>query len=269
MKATLKNFIPPIIFDLLKKLLKPSKYGWKGNYKTWQFAEADATGYDADNILKIVKSSVSQVKSGLAIYERDSVIFNEIQYSWPLLTSLLLVAARNSGELSVLDFGGSLGSSYYQNKKFLDCVGTVKWGVVEQQHFIDVGRKEFEDERLKFFKSIGECVSEINPKVLLLSSVLQYLESPYDILDELVKNDFDIIIVDRTPFSYSDTNIIKLQVVPPTIYSASYPCRFFNRSEFNEFFISSGYKELETFPALDGKTDECEFLGIIYKRNGR
>jgi len=266
MKDALKRLIPPILFDFLKSILKYSKYGWKGSYQTWQSAEAEATGYDADNILEIVKSSISKVKSGQAVYERDSVIFDEIQYSWPLLSGLLLAASRNSGELSVLDFGGSLGSSYYQNKKFLDCVNSVKWGVVEQQHFVDVGKKEFEDEKLKFYESIDECFIEIKPRVLLLSSVMQYLESPYDLLNELLENDFDIVIVDRTPFSFSNKDIIKLQVVPAVIYSASYPCWFFSRKKINDLFESFGYSELEKFSALDGETDESEFLGIVYKR---
>lgn len=266
MKDVLKNFIPPIFLILMRKIFIKSQSNWYGDYESWSSAVNKSTGYDADLILEKVRSSLIKVKTGEAVYERDSVIFDEIQYSWPLLSSLLLAASRDSGDLSVLDFGGSLGSSYFQNKKILDCIKSVKWGVVEQKHFVSAGKDDFEDECLKFFESINECVVAIKPRVLLLSSVVQYLESPYQVLGELLENDFDIVIVDRTPFSFSDRDIIKLQVVPPTIYKASYPCRFFSRSKFNEFFKSAGFIELESFSALDGKTDECEFFGMIFKR---
>jgi putative methyltransferase (TIGR04325 family) len=38
-----------------------------------------------------------------------------------------------------LDFGGSLGSSYFQNKKFLDALRLVEWNVVEQENFVATG----------------------------------------------------------------------------------------------------------------------------------
>lgn len=60
------------------------------------------------------------------------------------------------GALKVCDFGGSLESTYYQNKKFLDKITDVSWGVVEQRHFVDAGKKDFEDDRLKFFNTVDE-----------------------------------------------------------------------------------------------------------------
>ncbi|MDV3001980.1 MAG: hypothetical protein N5P05_003586 [Chroococcopsis gigantea SAG 12.99] len=78
----------------------------------------DAEGYDKDIILETVKNSLLQVKEGQAIYERDSVLFDKIEYSFPVLTMLLKVALENDSKLSVLDFGGSLGSHYFQYRNF-------------------------------------------------------------------------------------------------------------------------------------------------------
>ena len=63
-----------------------------------------------------------KVKNGEAVYERDSVLFDEIQYSWGLLAGLEKAALEHDGKLCVLDFGGSLGSTYYQNKQFSELV---------------------------------------------------------------------------------------------------------------------------------------------------
>jgi putative methyltransferase (TIGR04325 family) len=200
-------------------------------------------------------------------FERDSVVFNEIEYSWPLLAGLMLASANKPKGLSVLDFGGSLGSTYYQNKKFLDALPHISWNIVEQKHFVDIGKKDFEDEYLHFYHTVEECLIKENPSVLVLSSVLQYIEKPYEILDGLLNHDFEYILIDRTPFSFDNQDKIKLQVVPPGIYDASYPCWFFNKQFFIRFFISKNYQLIEEFEANDGKRKDCIFKGMILKRN--
>jgi len=260
----LKPFIPPILLNILKRI-GVNKYGWKGNYKSWSEVENDSIGYDSDKILQQVKSSLLKVKRGEAVYERDSVIFNEIQYSWQLLAGLMFASAKSGGSIKVCDFGGSLGSTYFQNKKFLDRLSEVSWGVVEQKHFVDIGKKEFADERLKFYSNVDECVKNEKSNVLVMSSVLQYIEKPYELLDEILKNNFNYIMIDRTPFSRGKENI-KLQIVPPTIYEASYPCRFFNEENFLNYFIQKNFNIIENFEALDGKNNEYEFKGYIMEK---
>jgi putative methyltransferase (TIGR04325 family) len=262
MKKLVKLLTPSILLDLVKRF---TPYGWKGDYKTWQEARDDSIGYDNYEILNKVRDSLLQVKKGKAIYERDSVIFDEIQYSWQTLAGLMFAYAKLGG-VNVVDFGGSLGSTYYQNKKFLDKLENISWNIIEQQHFVKVGKKDFEDDRLKFFENIEKCIESTTPNVLLLSSVLQYIENPYELLDSLLKYNFDYVLIDRTPFS-KITEKIKLQIVPPSIYKASYPCRFFDKDRFLKYFESNKYDKLEDYKSLDGEDREYEFKGIIFEKN--
>lgn len=264
MKRLVKSFIPPLFLAFYRKCNK-SKYGWSGNYKTWKEAKKASTGYDSDEIIQKVRSSLLKVKNGEAAYERDSVIFNETQYSWQLLAGIMFASAKSGDMLKVLDFGGSLGSTYFQNKKFLDELDGVSWSIVEQKHFVDVGRSDFEDERLKFFYDVESCIEKEKPNILLFSSVLQYIEKPYELLDQLLKNDFDFVIFDRTPFSAEDKDIIKLQTVPPSIYAASYPCWFFNLNKLLTYFKNK-YEVIEIFDALDGKSNEYSFKGFLLEK---
>jgi putative methyltransferase (TIGR04325 family) len=180
--------------------------------------------------LNKVHQSLYKVKIGIRIYERDSVLFDEIKYSWPLLAGLMMAAAKLSGKINVLDFGGSLGSTYFQNKKFLDRFDNVKWNVVEQENFVKIGKKDFEDDRLKFFDKVNDCAKEHSPNILILSSVIQYIERPYELLESLIsETNIDYILVDRTPFTNNDERIV-IQTVPSSIYKASYPCHIFNLS---------------------------------------
>src|ERR1700712_2624661 len=104
------------LVQYLKRLYirnKYRRYGWSGNYNSWQEAEQQCVGYDADNILEKIKVATLKVKNGDAVYERDALLFDSIQYSWPLLANLLWIAGKKTSRLSVIDFGGSLGSSYF------------------------------------------------------------------------------------------------------------------------------------------------------------
>ena len=265
MKQLIKSLTPPLFLNTLKKY-RNHKYGWKGDYLTWQQAENASTGYDSGEILKAVTSSLLKVKNNEAVYERDSVVFDEIQYSWPLLSGLLLASVKD-GAVRVLDFGGSLGSTYYQNKKFLDKIDTVSWSIVEQKSFVDLGKSRFEDEQLKFFYSVDECVKSEKPNTLLLSSVLQYIEKPYELLDDILKNKFEYILIDRTPFNLKDRDKITLQIIPPDIYEASYPCWFFDKPYFINYFLTKNYSIVESFDGSDGGNMDYVFSGIILKKN--
>ncbi len=62
--------------NIIKKLLFKNKYGWFGDYHTWGDAVIDTIGYDSDEIFQKVSKASLKVKTGEAVYERDSVIFD-------------------------------------------------------------------------------------------------------------------------------------------------------------------------------------------------
>jgi putative methyltransferase (TIGR04325 family) len=165
--------------------------------------------------------------------------------------------------LNILDFGGSLGSSYFQNIRFLNSIKKLNWCIVEQPAYVETGLLYFEDERLHFFKNINECYEKYNIDVVLLSSVLQYLEYPYNYLNELVEKKPKYIIIDRTPF-VKKPDRITIQKVNPRFYKASYPCWFFNIDKFRNF-MSINYDLIFEFDALDKAYIKSEFKGFLYK----
>lgn len=226
---------------------------------------ADCGGYQSREILKKVRDACLKVKSGHAAFERDSVVFPEIKYSWPLLAQLMHVAAHGQGRLHVLDFGGALGSTYFQNRKYFEGLREVRWCVIEQPHFVQCGREEFQSEELRFYPSIEECMSEGAPLVALLSGVLQYLPDPDAVLGSLLKRKFKFILIDRTSFSNDGFDHITVQRVDPDIYQASYPCRFFGRGKFMKKF-STDYELLTELPALDRTSYPGHFGGFVFRR---
>jgi len=262
MRFTLREIVKKILPDFLIGAVTGFFYGWHGDYKNWHAASANCSGYDAGAILKKVEMSSLLVKSGEAVYERDSFVFDTIQYSYPLLAALMWVAARDNGTINMLDFGGSLGSTYFQNRKFLDSLPQVNWSVVEQPRFVKSGKDHFEDERLHFFESADECCNMYNINVALFSSVLQYLEDPYMILNKIKSYGIRYLIIDRTPF-VSGKDRITVQKVNPRIYSGSYPCRFFNKDGFIKK-LTFDYELILEFDALDKANIKSEFKGFLF-----
>ncbi len=262
----LREFLPPVVVRSLSRI-RPAKYGWFGDYTSWEEANFQSGGYNASEILEKVKASVLQVKEGKALYERDSVLFDSIQYSWPLLAGLLWTAASAKGVLHVLDFGGSLGSTYFQNRKFLSSLNDVTWSVVEQKEFVVEGKSHFEDSILKFYSDIDSCLREMHPNVFIFSCVLQYLKSPYEAVKAARVQGPQTIIVDNMPFTEGRQRLT-IQRVPPQIYKASYPCWILNREQFIDAFRPD-YVLVEHFESpltiqLDGSTVPYE--GFIFRK---
>lgn len=242
---------------------------WRGDYPSWKAAEASSRGYDAEVILEKCRTAGMKVKRGEAAYERDSVLFDQVQYSWGLLTGLQLGAARNAGRLSVMDFGGSLGSTYFQNLRFLERLPRFEWNIVEQAQFVRVGQADFQDEALRFHHSIDDCVKARRPNVAVLSSSLQYLPDPHAVLEEIIGHDFDVVILDRTPFIATERDLLTVQTVPASIYQASYPAWFFSRKGLERHF-EAGYDLLArtpswcTSPAFINSAHLASWEGVIF-----
>ncbi len=107
MAKLLKRLLPPIVLDLLLGA------GFGGNRFKYGFTSFDdaslrARGYEQEDITEVVRTASAKVRDGVAAYDRDGVVFDEIEYSWPLLSSLLATPTEN-GVLRVLDFGGGAG----------------------------------------------------------------------------------------------------------------------------------------------------------------
>lgn len=205
---------------------KTPRSGWMGNYSSWDSALKNCDGYDKLSIVEKIKTSVMKVKNGEAVYERDSVIFNELYLFEPIVKALS--SSVEGDRLHVLDLGGSLGSVYFQHRHLFKHLNDLKWSVVEQEHYVNIGKKDISEGALNFYHTIEEALANQSNQTLLLSSVLQYLPDPYEVLNKLLAFDFKYIIIDRTAFINNAQERLTVQIVPEEIYKASYPAWFFN-----------------------------------------
>jgi putative methyltransferase (TIGR04325 family) len=240
-----------LLKDSIKKRIGYSSSMWKGDYATWADAQKRCKGYDAAPVLEKCKEALLKVKVGEVRYERDSLLFNEPNYSWAFLTTILKMALETDFKVHILDFGGSLGSVYYQNKPFLDTIPfrEFSWSIVEQPNFVECGKQNAQDEFLKFYNTIDDCLNEKKPNIILASGVVSHLERPYDWIEIFKKINPLHIVLDRVPFINIGKDLITVQTVFKSIYDGSYPCWFFNEKSFIEAF--EPYKVQAEFTPYD------------------
>ncbi|HKQ56814.1 MAG TPA: methyltransferase, TIGR04325 family [Candidatus Eisenbacteria bacterium] len=266
LKALAKSLMPPVVADLAARRHAPA---WAGDYGSWAEAMAASSGYDAPSILERVEASALRVKRGEAVYERDGVVFDAIQYSWPLLAGLMWVAAREGGRLDVVDFGGALGTTYFQNRRFLEGLREVRWSIVEQPHWVERGRRSFQDERLRFHESLEQALAAGSPNLIVVSSVLQYLEQPHDLLAAFDR--FPFAIIDLTPVHPGAQDRLTVQEVPPTIYPARYPCWMLSEPKLRAALATRG-RVVTDFDAAFGQDLrvpglEARYRGYVVERS--
>ena len=260
----MKNYL----LKILRKY-KPRSYGWFNNYKTWQEAQKACAPYDEHAILEKLRIATLKVKKGEAVYERDGIIYNQIYYSWPLLSNLLLCASQHQGELSIIDFGGSLGTTFFQNKQYLKQLNKVQWSVIEQGYLIETGKKEIAGEGLDFYHTINEAIAKKGKhQILITNGVIPYLEKPYELFKHFLEFDFEYIIIESTYFNYQPYDRICIQKTNPKAYTAFYPCWLLDYEKVKAAFSKKYDVFTEYFTDihfyLDG--ERVEYRSVVFKK---
>lgn len=271
-KKILKQILPyGIVKSRERKLiLKNQCIHFTGKYSSWSAAIEASEGYDAQNIIDKVKNATLQVIAGEAAYERDSYLFYKPDYHWPFLTSLLYVATQNKRKLNILDFGGALGSSYWQNKKILkENEVQCTWHIVEQEAFIKASRTLPHAEPLFFHHTLEEALATSDFHLIIFSSVLQYLADGVNLLKRT--SDIPWLLIDRPPeFSDVSQDRIMIQSVSPEICASSYPIHIFPKNYWKNN-CGPGKIIFEWTPATDGiyytsKNERIQYTGFLLRR---
>ena len=265
LREVLRDLAPPLLLRTVRTALGRG-LRFEGEFASWTDAQKASGGYDSAEIVRRVFEAELKVKQGEAADARDGVTFDEMQFSLPVMAALARAGASRE-VLRVLDLGGALGSLYRQYKAFLPGRRT-SWTVVEQPAFVELGKEHFQNDELRFASSL-EGVLAANPvDVALLSSVLQYLAEPHEALRQIGGSGAAHLVIDRTPCSDLERDVLTVQRVPAEIYPASYPCWILSRPRLLES-IGTRYAVFSAF--ADGGEWRCsagrfELAGFILDR---
>lgn len=200
------------------------------------------------------------LRDGKVLGERDSVVFKEPQYSYPLIAALTY-SIQKSKQIKVYDIGGSLGSTFYQHKHFFgNSVQT--WNIIEQRKFVNLGNSNYKNGILSFQEDLPTSI-EGNNSFFLLSSTLQYLEKPNSILKKISELNPKYIFIDKTPFSSDSNNYLTVQNVNEPIYKATYPAWHFSE----QYLLNSipNYKVYFKFDTDHSVINQIKHSTSVYK----
>lgn len=240
------------------------RFGWRwfrGAYQSWDEALTASSGYDAADVLLRVVAATRVARLTPGAWERDGAVFQHPEQNEPLLGALANAAA--GGGLEVVDFGGSLGSTWWQHRERLAALGLRRWVVVEQPHFVEAGR-EFADDILGFAPTMAAALASVRPQVVLFSGVLPYLESPALVLKEVRQLGFAHVILDRTPL-VSRGSRLAVQHTPPGLGGGSYPVWLLQEDDLlGELYRA--YENVASWPALDRLAPEVKHKGFHFAR---
>jgi putative methyltransferase (TIGR04325 family) len=276
----IKLFIPPIVLIAARKIRL--LLGWKppslleGPYSTWQEAVTNSAGWDAPEILDKTLELSLKMRDGIIEFQQDLIEYRRICYSETILAFLSMSSGMNHGKLDIVDFGGSLGTNFAQNRKFLRPFiddGNCHWNIVERPPTVDLGRKHFENHNLRFFASLDEIKMQRGyiPKFYLFSGSMQCVEEPFSLLDLIIADGANLIAFDRILVSPKTQHEILIQ----PHHGITFPTWCFSRNLFVQTMAKKGFAFVEEFSIPPGEQFDCQrgpdrdfyWAGLIFVRD--
>jgi len=240
-----KAGLPPLLQSIMRIMRKlwGKQIRWQGDYPSWSAAVRASQGYAAETILERVASATTALIRGEVKAERDGVTFDVPLYHFSLLTVLYHQAIRQNA-LGVIDFGGGLGSVYWNNYKFLIDIKALHWCVVEQPAFVRYGQENVTDNVLSFHLDVDNALAALpcQPSVVFLGGVLQYLQSPEKMLESLLVHQVPIVFIDRTVFNDHNSQRLTVQKTSGVIGNTSYPCWLLDYQSLCDLAKKYGYE---------------------------
>lgn len=234
-----------------------------GNYDSWEEACVAAEqefpgGYSSDAILNRVSSAIQMVRKGTAAYERDGVAFSKLEFRKSLVAAMLYIADRTQGQLRMLDFGGALGSTYWQNHEVMELFSVkLRFHIVEQDIFVEYGKRYVPE--CSFYNDINKVDAILD--AAMISGSINYTDKPYAYLERLLALQLPYFIVDRTMFNIAACDRLVVETVPENIYRAVYPCWLLHEEKFIDLFRQYGYRmvfdivdDIDGLPLVEGNS---------------
>lgn len=244
--------------------MNPDRIYFSGDYPNWDLALLDCEVHPTEPVRERVLAATLKIRDNQAV--EQGVFSGRSPANFPLLTALLSATLKSEEYLKVLDFGGSLGISYFHSRRFL---GPVRWSVVELPELVALGSRHFASNELSFYDSIENCLwVDHVPKIVLLSGVLQCLPEPWETLRRLLEIRAPFVFLDRTALIDSGTDRLTVQHVPASIYRIDHPAWFLNEGTLTSVLADAGYECLCDFPAIDRYTipgASISFKGFFFR----
>ena len=218
--------IPTKLLGLIRALL--SRVIGFSRVDSWNAAVAKSVGYESTSIVGPVVEAARLLRNECLEAVVATSRFQQVASG--LLYCIVQSDLRPRQSIRVLDFGGGGADYFYQFQKFAPHFN-LDWTVLETPSLAEAMQRELGQGQtnLRWVDSF-EKLSE-SYDVVLCSSVLQYLENPFEVLAELVKKS-QFLIINRIPLVETGEHFVAVQRILIGRKRGSYPAHFFSESRF-------------------------------------
>ena len=200
--------------------------------KSWSDAVAHSSGYQSK---KTIDSLISSDPINPANLSSHFFIGNRLQQ----IASAFLegVASSNKNTIRVIDVGGGLGQYFFLLEKLAPSI-QFEWVILETTALCELAKSVAPTKKnIGWISSLADTQGTFD--IALLSSVIQYVESPIHLLDDLMKVT-KFLIVNRLPLTSSRNQKICIQRPGFFESKGSYPVNILSEDEVITYFEARG-----------------------------
>ena len=203
---------------------------------SWEIAVRKSVGYESENVLAPLMQGTIESRVNLADSKWATTRYQQVA------TAMFFCLSENrlrlGKPLRILDFGGGGGDYFYKFQKFVPNID-FDWTVVETPALAEAMQHQFggDTQKIRWVNSLE--MAEDQYDFVLCSSVLQYLEKPFEVLEDLVKKS-GCVIINRIPIIDSSDHFVALQRILTKKRRGSYPAHFFSEKRLLETLSTYG-----------------------------
>jgi len=213
---------------------------WEGIYQSFEEVGGDHDAFDTDIWINKQKDKIQLDLNILKESTGSSRINTSKDYPLSLVVAMLLA---QQGNISILDFGGGMGSQYLELiSKVPPAKDHVKYFVVDGKKTLDNTPREMKAfSNLSFHESLDEVEKKVD--ILHIGSALQYIEDWKGLLFYLIEK------FDPKYFVFSDLLVgdIPTFVSSQIFYDKKIPVKHYNTEDFRQHLEAKFHLLYKTF----------------------
>jgi putative methyltransferase (TIGR04325 family) len=249
-RELIKQFIPPILIASIRGCPTSTKprFIWEGIYPRRRDVPTENNSYD-DTIE--IRRQYDWTRAGLDLVDAGKLphLRHEV------LAVIAAIVAARTGAVSILDFGGAVGSGYVQLMGTLPTNAAIRYDVVDLPNMCAAGRRLFAgDPRITFHICLPPFDDGLD--IVYASSVLQYVDDYCELLLQLASTKATFILLGQLAAGNIPTFATKQMNLEKKILAYW----FLNRDEVVGLLAESGY-ELVYEGLGDVEYDQSNFPG--------
>ncbi len=278
MKNILKDFTPPFLWRLAKKIVTiGEKPEWEYIPEGWQAQKKDPNikGWNMESVKEAYQKMwprfLKNIESTLPLAispesnssQRDNLIFHNMIITYGYV---LAVSTRNKSSISMLDWGGGIGHYYLLSKKLCPDL-EINYHCKDLPILAEYGQTLFPEAH---FYSDETCLNQ-KYDFILASSSLHYCEDWQSILTGLAQATEGYLFITRLPIVVQASSYVMIQRVYKNGYDTEYLGWCLNKEEFINSAANSGLKLIQEFyngenPVILNAPESCQYMGFLFKK---